>query len=75
LLGWDLVDAHPSGYDLPWTVHGVIHNFGVTIIDNAVLEPLVAACADVDRFEFLLIVAPLHVIGGTGSPVNPLALL
>jgi hypothetical protein len=26
------------------------------------------------RYEFMLVIAPLKVVGGTGSPVNPLAL-
>ncbi|MBI3988309.1 MAG: hypothetical protein HY347_01690 [candidate division NC10 bacterium] len=26
------------------------------------------------RYEFMLITAPLKVVGGTGSPVNPIAL-
>ena len=25
------------------------------------------------RWEFLFVVAPLRVVGGTGSPVNPIA--
>ena len=36
-------------------------------------ERLAAACADEGRYEFLLVIAPLVVEGGTGSPVNPIA--
>jgi hypothetical protein len=25
------------------------------------------------RDEFMVVVSPLHVVGGTGSPANPLA--
>jgi len=74
LLGWDMMDARPDGYGLPWPVHGVIFSFGVPLLDNALLEPLAAACAEERRYEFMLMVLPLKVPRGTGSPVNPIAL-
>jgi hypothetical protein len=37
------------------------------------LEPLAKACAEEGRDEFMLTIAPLPVVGGTGSPANPLA--
>jgi len=30
-------------------------------------------CARLRRHDFLLTVAPLPIVGGTGSPVNPIA--
>lgn len=48
---------------------------GVPLPDNLDLEALSAACAATGRYAFLLAVAPLNVPGGTGSPVNPLAVL
>ena len=33
------------------------------------------ACAEVERYEFQFVCAPLVIWGGTGSPVNPLAVL
>ena len=48
---------------------------GMPLLDNANLDDLAAACAEVGRWEFLLMVAPLRVRGGTGSPVNPIAVL
>jgi kynurenine formamidase len=36
---------------------------------------LAEVCAEEGRYEFMLIVAPLRVVGGTGSPVNPIAML
>lgn len=74
VLVWDMMDLMPNGYELPWTVHGAIFAYGVAILDNALLEPLARACAEEGRWEFMLVVAPLAVVGGTGSPVNPLAL-
>jgi hypothetical protein len=74
LLVWDMMDHMPNGYDIPWSVHGVIFAYGVGLVDNALLEPLAAACAEEGRYEFMLMVLPLRVVGGTGSPLNPVAL-
>jgi hypothetical protein len=46
---------------------------GMPIIDNADLEAVARACADVGRWEFQFVCAPLVITRGTGSPVNPLA--
>jgi len=74
MLVWDMMDASPNVEGLRWPVHGVLSNYGVALLDNALLEPLAAACAEEARYEFALIVLPLVVEGGTGSPVNPIAL-
>jgi len=74
-LCWDMLDASPYPYDITYSVHGAIHAYGMALIDNVVLEPLAAECAERGQYEFLLVVAPLVVEGGTGSPVNPLAVL
>ena len=47
---------------------------GVHLLDNLRLDQLAEACAVRDRWEFLLIVSPLRVERGTGSPVNPVAI-
>jgi hypothetical protein len=74
LLVWDMMDFMPNGYDVPWSMHGVIFAYGVGLIDNALLEPLAQACAEERRYEFMLMALPLVVAGGTGSPLNPVAL-
>jgi kynurenine formamidase len=78
LLGGDGdSDAHPSpveGIGVP--IHVLcITAMGMCLLDNLDLEGLSEACAEVGTFEFLLVVAPLIVAGGTGSPVNPIAVL
>jgi hypothetical protein len=73
VLVWDMLDHLPIGYDVPWAVHACLFAYGVGLVDNALLEPLARACAEEGRDEFMLVVAPLKVIGGTGSPANPLA--
>lgn len=74
VLVWDLMDANSNEYDLPWTVHGAIFAYGVALVDNALLKPLALVCEEEGRYEFMLTLAPLPFIGGTGSPVNPIAL-
>jgi hypothetical protein len=73
VLVWDMLDHLPIGYDIPWAVHAALFAYGVALLDNALLEPLAQACIEEGRDEFMLVIAPLPVIGGTGSPANPLA--
>lgn len=75
VLVWDMMEVTPTGYDEIWAVHAASFVFGMAFVDNALLEPLAQACAEEGRSEFMLAVAPLPVIGGTGSPVNPIAIL
>jgi kynurenine formamidase len=77
VVGSDLAtDVMPSGIaTIVLPVHLVLINgMGVPILDNLDLEAAAEAAAQRDRWEFLLTVAPLPVEGGTGSPVNPLAI-
>jgi kynurenine formamidase len=74
VLVWDMMDLLPSGYAIRWTVHGALPSFGIGLVDNALLEPLSRACIEEGRYDFMLVLAPLVVVGGTGSPLNPLAI-
>jgi kynurenine formamidase len=74
LMGWDMLDARPDAENHPWPVHGVLYTYGVPLIDNALLEPLAQACVEEKRYEFMVVVLPLKVPRGTGSPVNPIAM-
>jgi kynurenine formamidase len=47
---------------------------GMQLLDNQNLEDLAAACAARSRWEFMLVIAPLKLIGGTASMVNPIAI-
>jgi kynurenine formamidase len=60
--------------ELGRTVHdfGIIY-LGLHMLDNADFDPLAEACAARNRWEFLVVIAPLPIVGGTGSPVNPIA--
>jgi kynurenine formamidase len=48
---------------------------GVLLLDYLQFEDLGRACEEAGRWEFLCVTAPLRITGGTGSPVNPLAIL
>jgi kynurenine formamidase len=74
VLAWDMQDFMPNEWGLPWTVHGAIYSFGMALVDNCELEPLADACRREERLEFMLVVLPLRAVGGTGSPVTPVAL-
>jgi kynurenine formamidase len=73
----DCVEQMPSPYPrVPLPLHQVASAaMGLVLLDNPPLEELTAALRDVGRFEFLLVCAPLPIPRGTGSPVNPIAVL
>jgi hypothetical protein len=48
------------------------HDFN--IVECLDLEQAVAAARRLNRYEFIITFGPLPVEGGTGSPVNPLAI-
>ncbi len=52
----------------------VLVALGANIFDNMALEALAETAARLDRWEFLLVAAPIPNPGGTGSPLNPLAI-
>jgi kynurenine formamidase len=55
-----------------------LHDFalimlGIHLFDNTNLDAVGQMAAERKRWEFLLMAAPLPVRGGTGSPLNPIA--
>lgn len=61
-----------EGVNLP--VHTlIITALGVNILDNQDLERLAETAARLKRWEFQLVINPMPVTGGTGSPMNTLA--
>lgn len=69
-------DVQPSlveGVNLP--VHTLlIAGLGMNLFDNVDLESLAETASAEDRWEFLLSAGPIPVDGGTGSPLNALAI-
>ena len=75
ILGGD--GFQEGGNEVPGIILPV-HKFalvalGVHLLDNLDLEALAETAAELNRWEFLLMVGPLRVQGGAGSPVNPIA--
>ena len=52
----------------------VLATLGVYLLDGVLLDRLAETAARLNRWEFLLVVAPPQVPGSTGAIVNPLAL-
>lgn len=83
-LTWDFQDAPQDDQGIPNPLpirialhvhHILLPYMGMPIIDNADFEAAAARCAELGRWEFQYVCAPLVLRYGTGSPVNPLAIL
>jgi kynurenine formamidase len=62
--------------DWPFPVHQIgITAMGLHLIDNVALRALSDRCAELGRWEFMFAMGPLRITKGTGSPVNPIAVL
>ena len=70
----DTAPSSTEGVDFPIHVLA-INAMGVHLLDYLQFEDLRVACERAGRWEFLLVAAPLRIVGGTGSPLNPIAIL
>ncbi len=48
---------------------------GMYLLDYLQFDDLISHCEAAGRWSFLTVIAPLRLPGGTGSPVNPIAIL
>jgi kynurenine formamidase len=68
----DTAPSTTEGIDFP--IHALALNaMGLHLLDYLQFEGLVPACERTGRWEFLFATAPLRIAGGTGSPLNPIA--
>jgi kynurenine formamidase len=77
ILGWDLQESGYRPYDYPARIpihEVVIPYMGMPLLDNANFDRLASLCEELGVYEFQLTIAPLVINGGTGSPVNPIAI-
>jgi kynurenine formamidase len=77
MLGSDYTnDLLPSGIEgVSMPIHLLtLVAMGMPLFDNLDLEALAETAAEQDRWEFMLVAAPLAVPGGTGAPLNPIAI-
>ena len=66
------VEVLPFATGTVFPVHQrLIRDFGIPLLEGLVLKPL----ADTGRHDFLFAASPLPVVGGTGSPISPMAIL
>jgi kynurenine formamidase len=70
-------DTAPSSVaGVAFPVHVLaIQALGLHLLDYLELEDLMRACRDRSRWTFLCVIAPLRLPTGTGSPVNPIAII
>jgi len=70
-------DTAPSVVDgVAFPVHVLaINAMGLHLLDYLQFEDLLPVCESAGRWSFLCVIAPLRLPGGTGSPVNPIAIL
>ncbi len=69
----DVIPPRVGGLGIP--IHTVaIVAMGLHLLDNLEFATLAQACAEEERWAFLITIAPLVLTNGTGSPVNPIAL-
>jgi kynurenine formamidase len=70
----DTAPSAADGVDFP--VHVLaLRALGLLLLDYLQFEDLAPACAAAGRWSFLCVIAPLRLPTGTGSPVNPIAIL
>jgi kynurenine formamidase len=69
----DTAPSTTEGVDFPIHVLA-INALGIHLLDYLQLEPVRARCEAAGRWEFLLVAAPLRIVEGTGSPLNPIAI-
>jgi kynurenine formamidase len=70
----DLLPPRPGHWSFPVHQIGIV-GMGLHLIDNVRLDTLLEACREGHGYAFLFTAAPLRIPGGTGSPINPVALL
>jgi kynurenine formamidase len=68
----DTAPSSTDGVDFPIHVLAIAA-MGIHLLDYLQFEDLRASCESRTRWEFLFVAAPLFIVGGTGSPLNPLA--
>ncbi len=70
----DTAPSAAEGVDFP--VHVLaINAMGLHLLDYLQFEDLVRLCDEAGRWSFFCVIAPLRLDRGTGSPVNPIAIL
>jgi kynurenine formamidase len=79
VLGSDGISDAVPGLGIPnwpFPIHQIgITSMGLHLLDNLALGRLAEACAARQRWSFFFTLGSIRVPGGTGCPVNPIAVL
>jgi kynurenine formamidase len=66
------IEVIPFAKGAVFPVHQrLIRDFGIPLLEGLMLHELAAT----GRHEIMFVASPLPVVGGTGSPINPIAIL
>ena len=68
----DTAPSSTEGIGFPMHVLA-INAMGVHLLDYLQFEDLARHYEEEGRWEFMFVAAPLRILGGTGSPLNPIA--
>jgi len=77
MIGTDSYGESSPAHDpeMPFSTHILaLVYMGLPILDNADFESLSRLCQEKKRYSFAISINPIRFSGGTGSPVNPIAL-
>ncbi len=70
----DTASSTVQGVEFP--VHVLaINALGLHLLDYLQFEDLLSLCQESRRWAFLCVIAPLRLPSGTGSPINPIAII
>jgi kynurenine formamidase len=76
LMGSDFDEAPNNEYSTKYPIHTITNPYmGLPTLWNLDLDKLATSCSKYKTWEFAILIAPLVVVGGTGSVVNPIAVL
>lgn len=68
----EVVPSYVEGIQYP--IHPLqITAMGMACADSLQFEELAQVCEEEKRFEFMVVITPLRLPKGTGSPINPIA--
>jgi hypothetical protein len=78
-----LLGSDGNNNTAPSCVEGVdfpVHVLALRALDMLILgylqfDELIAICESAGRWSFLCVIPPLRLAAGTGSPINPIAIL
>lgn len=69
----EALDASASSWSIPFHTKA-LRDLGLLLAELLWLDDLAAGCAADGVWEFMFVAQPLPIVGGAGSPLNPMAI-